>query len=530
MKNALLLFLSLCTINLAAQNSKRVSSKLDAVTVFEQGASFSRLANVDLKPGIQTLVFYGLPINLEPSSIQIGSSEEIEIISIGVGNTPFDLREKPAAYAKVEAELAQIKTDKELLSAEMEALTLEAEFLSKNTQLGGNNGFSLAELQQISAFARDQKRKNEISMQQVRNKLQELNSRQNELQNELTNLKQPLSMASGEVIIKLKSPRSQNNKFSIRYSTQSNVSWYSAYNLYFKALDQNLKLVHKAKIYQGTGEDWDNVKLTLVTGNPSENINMPRLYPRYINKVFRRADSPGYTEMEVREIKSVASQAAGVSRDASNRANYTTLSSTNQVNRMEFEAQERYSLKHRATEAIVVRELQIKAQYEYQSTPSLEPAAFLMAKWEDWEQHQLLKGEISIYNQGLFVGRVYSDFSASSDSLFTSLGKDPQIQIKRERLFNKESSSFLGANRILEYEFKITVSNRKQGPVSIRVFDQVPISQHEDITIKSELPDGAKWNSKTGTVTWSLDIESKSEEILSFSYEIRHPKDMEINW
>lgn len=530
MKNTLFLIAILFSLSLDAQDSKRYASKLDAVTVYEQGANFSRLADIAIIPGSQTIVFYGLPINLNPESIQIGSSDKLEIVSISIGNTPFEQREKPEEYLKIEGELEAIKPKKELLDAEIMALHLEAEFLSKNTQLGGNQGFTLADLQEISAFAREQKKKNQLAQQEAQNKLAALIKKESELRNELALLRQPLSQLSAEVIVKLNATKASNVKFQLNYSISSNASWYSNYNLYFEDLGKDLKLVHKAQIYQGTGEDWNNVKLSMVTGSPSQNIAMPSLYPRYINFLYRRGQIETKS-MAAMKISSDAQQLSEVIIGSENDNSFNAqVSQTNQTTRMEYAPLKRYTLANKSSENIVLRELSVGAQYEYQASPSLEPAAYLMAKWQDWEKHQLLAGEISIYNQGLFIGKVYSDFKESADSLYVSLGKDPQISINRLRVFNKESKSFLGGDRIQEYEYTISVSNRKNNALKIRIFDQIPISQNDAIKVKSELGDDAKLNSKTGIITWDFELAPKAEKEFEFSFEIRYPKDQQINW
>merc|ERR1711879_625433 len=117
---------------------------------YAQGAAYSREISTNLQAGDQTLIFEGLPLNLEPSSVQIGSDKSLEFISISTGNTPFDQREKPAHFQQLERQIKEIDLQREDIQAELEALQLELEFLTNNTKLGGNEGFSLADLQQIS--------------------------------------------------------------------------------------------------------------------------------------------------------------------------------------------------------------------------------------------------------------------------------------------------------------------------------------------------------------------------------------------
>ena len=532
MKKLLLFPILLFGFQAFADEGKRLSSKLDAVTLYAQGAAYSREISTNLQAGDQTLIFEGLPLNLEPSSVQIGSDKSLEFISISTGNTPFDQREKPAQFQQLERQIKEIDLQREDIQAELEALELELEFLNKNTKLGGEQGFSLTELQQISTYARDQKLQNKRSQLKKQRVLQDLNDKRKELQTELQKIRQEMSLLSGEIIVKLNSSRAQNVRFSVHYTVRTNASWSSNYNLYFEGLDKNLRMVHKANVYQGSGEDWENVALKLVTGSPNQNVTMPQIYPKYINFINRMYNK-SVQQMAERDITSTAGQAAGVTTNrfqSDDMLGNTVFTINSQQTRLEFIPERRYSIPNQKTENIVIREMALKTEYEYQSSPSLDPAAYLMAIVKDWEQHQLLDGELSIYNQGLFIGKSFSQFEATSDSLQLSLGKDPGIVITRDRLFNEESKSFLGSDRIQKYEYQINLRNTKPQNVKIRVFDQIPVSQNEDIKVKSEIENQGKLNLKTGIITWEMDLKPKSESQLKFSFEVRAPKDQTISW
>ena len=517
----------------SAQSEERLSSKLEKVTVYEQGARFERSASTMLKAGSQTIVFYGLPINLDPGSIQIGSNQKLELLSIQAGNSIAENRNKTEAQKKLEADLEKLQLERDNIAAQQEAYRLEAQFLSNNTKLGGDQGYSLEELKQISTYAREQKLKNQLEQQQLGRQLNAVNLRINEINQELALLNRRRSLISGEITVKLNSPKNQNCRFNLVYSSQSNASWSSTYNLDFTDLNQDLGLKHKAAIYQSTGEDWNNVQLTLVTGSPQQNTAMPILQPSYVNFVYRGQASKQVKRMAYREITSVAGQAAGVT--SSDDASFKPMDSknfqvNNQQNRIEYQAPQAYSIAHSKSESIVLRELKLKAEYEYQATPALDPAAYLMAIVQDWEQHRLLAGNVSIYNQGLFIGSSYINFDATSDSLMISLGQDPGLKINYERIFGKESKSFLGSDRIEEYEYAISLNNLKNNEVPIRIYDRIPISQNDDIRIKHEIENGGKIRDpKTGIIEWELNLAPKKEQKIKFSYELRYPKDQQVN-
>ena len=154
-----------------------------------------------------------------------------------------------------------------------------------------------------------------------------------------------------------------------------------------------------------------------------------------------------------------------------------------------------------------------------------------MAIVKNWEQHQLLDGSIAIYNQGLFIGSSFMSFQSTQDSLQISLGKDPSISVDYKRVFNKEGKSFLGSDRIQEYDYEILLRNRKAKTINLRLYDRVPVSQNDDIKIEHELQNGGIMSDpKSGIIEWSLKLPPNEEKKLRFQYEIRYPKDYQINW
>jgi hypothetical protein len=69
---------------------------------------------------------------------------------------------------------------------------------------------------------------------------------------------------------------SNTGKFSIIYQVK-NAGWLPFYDLRAKDVSQPLELTYNARVFQSTGEDWKNVKLTLSTGDPSQNSLAPTL-------------------------------------------------------------------------------------------------------------------------------------------------------------------------------------------------------------------------------------------------------------
>jgi uncharacterized protein (TIGR02231 family) len=170
----------------------------------------------------------------------------------------------------------------------------------------------------------------------------------------------------------------------------------------------------------------------------------------------------------------------------------------------------------------------INSDYSYYAAPSLETTAFLLSRLTDWSELNLLPGEANVFFQGSFVGSSFLDPYSTDDTLDVSLGKDKNIIISRDKMEDFCKSSNFGGNKKTNRAYKIAVKNNKSIPVFIKVEDQVPISQQNDISVAvGEIIDGSI-NEKTGIITWEINLAPGETKEVSFSFEVKHPKKMKI--
>ncbi len=194
-----------------------------------------------------------------------------------------------------------------------------------------------------------------------------------------------------------------------------------------------------------------------------------------------------------------------------------------------FKIKKKYTINSNADiTVIVIDKFDMKADYQYYTAPELNENVFLTAKLGNWEQFNLLAGEANIYFEGSFAGKTNIDPLATTDSLTISLGVDPNIVVKRELLDNFKSKSFTGNNRIINRGYKISIKNNKQNKIFITLEDRMPVSQNKEIKLDNINSSNAKYDTKTGIMTWKLDISSKQKVEKQFSYQVKYPKNKQI--
>ncbi len=177
---------------------------------------------------------------------------------------------------------------------------------------------------------------------------------------------------------------------------------------------------------------------------------------------------------------------------------------------------------------VSILEYKVPAEYRYASTPKLSTDAFLMASIPNWHVYELLNGDVNLFFKGIYQGKTYFDLSSVEDTLTISVGRDRDIQIKRESLKEFARRSVVGSSRREQRVWEITVKNNKPFEVAIDIEDQIPVSRLSDIKIEQTEAIGATYDETTGNVKWNLNMQPGESKKLTLKYTVRYPKDRKL--
>jgi hypothetical protein len=166
----------------------------------------------------------------------------------------------------------------------------------------------------------------------------------------------------------------------------------------------------------------------------------------------------------------------------------------------------------------------VAANYEYYCVPKIDRDAFLLANISGWEQYNLLEGEANIFFENTFVGKTILDVRNIGDTLNLSLGRDKNVSVQREKVKEYSTQKFFGNKTETTRDWKITVRNNKHQPISIVVFDQVPVSTLQEIEVSTENLSGGMLDQETGEVRWQFTLKPAQKNELGLRYKVRYPK------
>lgn len=277
MKTAITVFLlSMLSWVSNAQIEKSIPSEIKKVTVYQQGASVTRQGSIDLQKGKTTLLFEGLPLTLDDRSIQAKGDKDLMIVSISQKMDYLNKQTVSDEIVQLEAQKLAIKDSLTLLDGFLKVYQNEQEMILANKSIGGDNGVQISELKNAASFFRNRLMEIEQERKALKKQQFKLNLAFVEVSKQLVELNSKYNVATSlvKVVVSVKTPGRYN--LDLKYVV-NDAGWEPNYDLRIADVNRPLNLYYKAKVFQNTAEDWENVKLILSTGNPNISNYKPEL-------------------------------------------------------------------------------------------------------------------------------------------------------------------------------------------------------------------------------------------------------------
>jgi uncharacterized protein (TIGR02231 family) len=172
---------------------------------------------------------------------------------------------------------------------------------------------------------------------------------------------------------------------------------------------------------------------------------------------------------------------------------------------------------------VQIDELEINAQMEYFSAPIEVEHAFLVAKITDWERFDLLKGMVSLYVSGTYIGESLLDPANTADTMLVSLGSDKSIVVEREELKDFTKQQIIG-NKTVDFRgYTLKLKNNKDRLVRLHLQDQIPVSTSRDVMVSVLEPEDLVVDEDKGIIDWNLTLLPGETKSISFKYFVKRP-------
>lgn len=282
-----LLLIVFLTANLIFADDNKTTSTLNNVIVYLNGAQITRTSNISLPMGTSEFTFNNLSPYIQESSIQISGLKNASILSINYGINYLSKHNHSTEVESLKDMIIELKDKIQLEEDLISGYNEELSVIQSNRRLGNENEVvSLEKLQQFTAYYRKRITAIKSDIYASTKKKSEYNKEISNLIKQLNELNADENIQTGEIKVKLNTDFTTNLSLIIKYNV-TNAGWFPIYDLKAEKINTPLQLAYKAHVYQTTGTNWIDVKLTLSTSDPNTNNSKPDLNPKYLNFINR---------------------------------------------------------------------------------------------------------------------------------------------------------------------------------------------------------------------------------------------------
>ncbi|HMN21989.1 MAG TPA: DUF4139 domain-containing protein [Ottowia sp.] len=521
MAAAALGFAAVALPGLAQETPAASGARIASITLYPGVASVQRVLR--LAPGARHAVFACLPATLDAASLQASGSADVRIGELTLRQQPRELLGATCASA----------LDERIRALEDELATLQAQVGGIDFATGYFKGFGAdgstraTPPAQIAATA-----------QALRQGGQEALQRRHRLAREQERLEQVLKPLLAErdragrkdalvstVQVTLAAP--QGGELRLSYQVRG-PGWQPGYRAALDSASGRLRLERLAQVAQNTGEDWDDVPITLSTGQPGAATEGPLPRPWRVGIQPPVAEAPiavMAAPAPAPRARLVESAKAGADEPGFDVSVFQGSYAT------EFRVSQRVRVPsggERVT--LALGEQLLDARLLTRTTPALDAHAYLVAEFAVppgvWPA-----GPISLIRDGAYVGSARFDAAqAGRDGL--AFGRDELVNVRAERPEQQEGTGgFIGSRNQRVDSRRYLVENRHAGAITLQVLDAAPVPEHEDVRVESRYepaPQTETWNGQQGNVAWEQSLAAGATQAFSAVHAISWPKDARL--
>lgn len=512
------------------------SSRIDSVTVYPDGATVTRLININLAAGDHTVLARDFPLSLDPSSLRVeGEGTRLTIGAIDAG-VPRAL--PPANLPEIDQRIEKLRDQRAELDGAIAAAQARRQFAEHFAQnspsaLGDKDrARPMAEWREAFAAVAEEVAAADGAVREAKIRQRDIDRELARLESERrANPPRKIDLRIG-VVAGAAAPATLRVTYTVR-----NARWVPLYDARLdtgtNGAKPSLELIRRAEVVQSTGEDWSDVALAVSTARTAKGGTAPELRPLLVH-FPAPPPPPAAAAYEKRDM---------LASKAPDRAQPEAVPALAREQEAAFEASgfqavfrvpgrvsmmaQQGARSFRLASASIAPELIVRA------VPALDATAFLEASFRNAEETPLLPGRVAIYRDGLYVGRSSMVLTPKDEEVRLGFGADDQVKIARTVARKLEGTAgLIGSSRIDEREFKISVRNGHGFPVKVSIEDQIPVSEAADIAVEmlpSTTPPTARdVRDRRGVLEWTFEAAPGEARDIKLGWRVKWPKDKAV--
>jgi hypothetical protein len=575
---------------------------IDAVTVYRGQARVARLVSVPPAQGLHEIVVTDLPEHVLPGSLAAEhGGADIEIRSIGFRSRPVS-EERREDVRAIEAKI-RVKQDAiDAVVARQSFFEWQRQFLDKietftaaTAQVEHGKGvLDPDRIATMTALVTDRRSDLVESGRAAAIELRTLTEERDVLARELQELAARTSRTAREAVIlvhrRTAAKAGSDDRLRVHYLVER-ATWSPSYNLRSTTGSDEVVVEYLASVEQTSGEDWQDVAVTISTATPALVSAAPSLEPLGMTIVAQATEETGQwrdrayadvkRELDLRQrdaetgrMFNNAGQAAVQQPSGQSQAELDkclndmaaknqlldVVTTANVANRSDraaaiaglaggdegisvlYAIPARTSVRSRSGEQMLqIAQFDAPAVFGKVATPVLTGYVYDEATVVNASDLVLLAGPSSSTRNGEFVGRGTLPTISAGESFTAGFGIDTSLRASRELL--ERTESIQGGNRVVEFAYRLSIENFGPGDAKVRLLDRVPQPESKDIRLTMlstggpdhplvvrSTPERGQEPRPDGILRWDLAVPGGPQRTtaLEYRFRIEHDKQMAI--
>ena len=514
------------TSSVAFADPFSVKGKVDAVTVYRGQAMVSRVVELPKQSGLVELVVTDLPEHVVPGSLFAEGPEGIQVRSV-LYRTRAVAQDVRDEVRKIDDQIKALQLDIAKTQRSIEVITQNTQYLGKlegfvaaTSQVELTKGVLNAEtLEKLTTLVFSRREQLAAAKLEAETKLAATNTQLELVQRQRAEITSGAANTAREAVVLLDA-QNPSKSIKLNYLVDS-ASWSPSYTINAASGKPTVTVLYQAAIAQMSGEEWNDVQMTLSTATPSVVSRAPVLDPLVLS--LRREPTPEqkdenvYVE-ELRQRKQQAlrnfnnnygneAQVTGgqggggslfgnsingtVNGDNTRAANAVAqemqmaefslrdkaaakaLNKGEETITVTYQLPGRTTLQSRSDEQLVgISSLPMKSDFYKVAVPVLTPYVYDEASVTNDSKTVLLAGPSVSYMNGQFVGHGDVPTTFAGGSFTAGFGIDASLRAARELVERTEQTQ--GGNNVITFDYRLSIENFGGQPANVRLLDRMP--------------------------------------------------------
>lgn len=493
-----------------------VQAKVTSATLFPSHAQLTWEETVSLQQGSGELTLNGLPVSMQDGTLM---AELQGMPGVLIQRVQIRQVEQAGVVAQATRKLREaLREVEQSIGAREDGIKAWSQQVKLMTEAAATPGeITASELALLADTVQESTLKALARIREIRQSMTDDIAERDRLKRELAATQQN-ARATKSITIAYRAREAGQATAQLRYQTHG-ASWQSRYNARLvtakNGTEGTIILEQLASIRQTTGTDWTNVELRLSTANSRLGTDIPPLHPWIVSAAGSSMDMIRAEAL----VQGAPPQTAQVVNDGAFTQSYRVETPVNLAS-------------GNADQFISVANHDVPVSIETRFLPAVDLNGFVHANGTFTADISLPPGPVALYRDGQSVGASYLERVSADSKLAIGFGVNDRVtaEVVDEQNQQGEQGVFKGekyVRRVYRYE----ITNNHPRSVAVRVFDRIPVSRHDDLTVEIleiTQPATRNFQDMKGVISWERTIEPGTTLILKSGFELRVPEDSEL--